>query len=147
MGSGPVRADAAGPAVTPRRNRRRLWLLVPVALVAVLVALRPWLLPLAGAFLDVSTPPHAVDDVLVLGGGASTRPFVAAELYKAGLAHRVLLPTVKKSLDSEDGLVPADHELMQLVLRARGVPADAIVLLPGEVDSTADEARSLQRYR
>ena len=35
---------------------------------------------------------------------------------------------------------------MRQVLLKRGVPAEAIVLLPGEVNSTADEARALKRY-
>ncbi len=144
MEPGPIRPDVAPPAVKPRR--RRFGVLVVVLLLALLVALHPWWLPPAGAFLDISTPPRPVDDVLVLGGGASTRPFVAAELYKAGLVHRVLVPTVKAAPDGEDGLVPSDHELMRRVLLARGVPAAVIVLLPGEVDSTADEARSLKRY-
>jgi uncharacterized SAM-binding protein YcdF (DUF218 family) len=111
-----------------------------------LVLLHPWLLPLAGGYLDASTPPHAVDDVLVLGGGADTRPFAAAALYKAGLTKQVLLPTVKPSPESADGLAPVDHDIMRQVLLKRGVPDDAIVLLPGEVNSTADEARSLGRY-
>jgi uncharacterized SAM-binding protein YcdF (DUF218 family) len=132
--------------VTPRRRRWLRRLLPPVLLVLALALLHPWLLPLAGAYLDASTPPHPVDDVLVLGGGADTRPFVAAALYKAGLAKRVLLPTVLPSPESADGLVPADHEIMRHVLLKRGVPAEAIVLLPGEVGSTAEEARALGRY-
>jgi len=134
--------------VTRRRGRwRRLrWLLAPLLIVALLVALHPWLLPLAGNWLDVSTPPCEVDDVLVLGGGADTRPFVAAALYKAGWAKRVLLPTVQASAENLDGLTPVDHEIMRQVLLKRGVPADAIVLLPAEVGSTADEARALGRY-
>jgi uncharacterized SAM-binding protein YcdF (DUF218 family) len=148
MGPGPVRTDAAAPAVKQRgsRWRRRRWLLAPLLLGVLLVALHPWLLPLAGNWLDVSTPPCEVDDVLVLGGGADTRPFVAAALYKAGLARRVLLPTVAASPESLDGLMPDEHEVMRQVLLKRGVPADAIVLLPAEVDSTADEARALGRY-
>jgi uncharacterized SAM-binding protein YcdF (DUF218 family) len=121
-------------------------LLPPVLLALLLVLLHPWLLPLAGAHLDVSTPPHAVDDVLVLGGGADTRPFVAAALYKAGLARRVLLPTVRSSPESADGAVPAEHEIMRQVLLKRGVPSEAIELLPGEVSTTAEEARALRQY-
>jgi uncharacterized SAM-binding protein YcdF (DUF218 family) len=116
-------------------------------LLGVLVfVLHPWLLPLLGHWLDVSTPPREVDDIMVLGGGGDTRPFVAAALFKAGLAKGVLLPTVQPSPASADGLDPLHHEVMRQVLLKRGVPADAIVLLPGEVNSTADEARSLGRY-
>jgi uncharacterized SAM-binding protein YcdF (DUF218 family) len=134
--------------VTSKRRRWRWlrWLLIPALVLGMLVVLHPWLLPLAGSYLDVSQPPRAVDDVLVLGGGRDTRPFVAAALYKAGLAQRVLLPTVKASPENEDGLSPLDHEVMRRVLLKRGVPPDAIVQLPDEVNSTADEARSLAKY-
>jgi uncharacterized SAM-binding protein YcdF (DUF218 family) len=117
-----------------------------LVLVLLLALLHPWLLPLAGAYLDVSTPPRTVDDMLVLGGGADTRPFAAAAVYKAGLAQRILLPTVRPSPESADGLVPSDQEIMRQVLLKRGVPSEAIELLPGEVTSTADEARALRRY-
>jgi hypothetical protein len=57
-----------------------------------------------------------------------------------------LLPTVKASPENEDGLAPLDHEVMRQVLLKCGVPAPAIVQLPNEVNSTADEARSLKHY-
>jgi uncharacterized SAM-binding protein YcdF (DUF218 family) len=110
------------------------------------VVLHPLLLPLAGGYLDASTPPHEVDDVMVLGGGADTRPFVAAALYKAGYAKRILLPAVKQSPDSDAEAGPSETAVMRRVLLVRGVPSEAIVDLPGEVDSTEDEARSLKRY-
>jgi uncharacterized SAM-binding protein YcdF (DUF218 family) len=146
MGPGPVRTDAAAAPLKPPRRRWPRRLLFAAVLLLPLVLLHPWLLALAGAYLDVSSPPRPVDDVLVLGGGADTRPFVAAALYKAGLVQRVLVPNVKRSPEVEDGLAPSESEVTRQVLLKRGVPAGAIVLLPDEVDSTADEARSLKRY-
>jgi uncharacterized SAM-binding protein YcdF (DUF218 family) len=123
------------------------------ALAALLLALllggylgRGALLPAVACFLDVADSPHPVDAVLVLGGGAPDRPFVAAALYRAGLAGRVLVPTVRVSLDGDDGLYPPEHELVRRALRARGVPDDCILLLPGECTSTRDEAQALSRF-
>ncbi len=129
-----------------RWSRRLRWLLPPIALAVLVIVLHPLLLPLAGGFLDASTPPHPVDDIMVLGGGADTRPFVAAALYKAGYAKRILLPAVKQSPKSGAEAGPSETAVMRRVLLLRGVPSEAIVELPGEVDSTEDEARSLKRY-
>jgi uncharacterized SAM-binding protein YcdF (DUF218 family) len=104
------------------------------------------LLPAMGRFLDVSEPPRPVDAVLVLEGGANDRPFVAAALVRAGLAGRVLVPTVKRSADNEDDLLPPEHELIRRVLLVRRVPPECIIPLPGECDSTLDEARALARF-
>jgi uncharacterized SAM-binding protein YcdF (DUF218 family) len=147
MGPGPIRTDTAEPTV--KRPRRRCWprgLAIAAGLLVLLALVHPWLLAWAGAYLDASSPPRPVDDVLILGGDVETRPFVAAALYKAGLAKRVLLTNVKHSHEVEDGLVLSEPEIARQVLLKRGVPADAIVLLPDVVDSTADEARSLKRY-
>ena len=138
--------ESAAP-VARRRWRRRLVRLGCLALLAgLLYASRGCYLPAAARFLDVSEPPRRVDAVLVLGGDSATRPFVAAALFKAGLARGVLVSRVKAAPEVDEGLMPPDHEVMRRVLRARGVPARAIVLLPGECDSTADEARALATF-
>ncbi len=130
----------------PRWKRWALRLLVTGTLLVVVYLCRGWLLPGVARFLDVSEPPQAVDAVMVLGGGAETRPFVAAGLVRAGLARRALVPTVRLDPAHEDGLTPPENEVIRRVLRVRGVPDAAIVTLPGEVDSTRDEARALNRF-
>jgi uncharacterized SAM-binding protein YcdF (DUF218 family) len=104
------------------------------------------LLRAAAEFLDVTEPPHRSDAVFVLGGGADSRPFVAAALYRAGLTPRVLVPVTRLSSANDDELVVPEHDLIVRVLRTRGVPPEAISLLPGDVDSTEDEARALAAY-
>jgi uncharacterized SAM-binding protein YcdF (DUF218 family) len=100
----------------------------------------------AAAFLDVAEPPRAVDYVQVLGGGDDTRPFVAATLYKKGWARQVLFAPPRPSLAVRNGEVPAEQEIIRRVLVARGVPAQALVLLGGEADSTRDEAAALAQF-
>jgi uncharacterized SAM-binding protein YcdF (DUF218 family) len=129
---------------------RWLWRLGWLALFGVLcLALylcRAQLLLWAGQFLDVSDPPRGSDYVLVLGGGCETRPFVAAALVKSGRARTVLVPTTGQLTQATASLVPPEHEIIRRVLVARGVPADSIVLLPGAVSSTLDEARALREF-
>ena len=144
MGPGQLREE---PPLRPRRARR--WLLRLAVLACVGVALyvaAPWYLPAAARALDVSAPPSRVDYVMVLGGGHETRPFVAAALVKAGLAGGVLLPSVKLSPEAEDGLAPPEHELNLDILVRRGVNPDLITVLPGEVNSTSDEAQALADF-
>lgn len=133
-----------------RPARRKVWMrrLAAVLLVGLvlLYVLRGNLLAALGEWLDVSEPPSAADYVLVLGGDKQTRPFAAIGLYRKGLARQVLLPRVALTPDAEDGLVPPEQEIAQRVLRRGGVPWDAVILLPGEVHSTYEEACSLARF-
>jgi uncharacterized SAM-binding protein YcdF (DUF218 family) len=124
-------------------------LLAAVATALVLVTcylLRDKLLPSAARFLDVSEAPQAVDYILVLGGGSETRPFAAAALYHAGLAKKILVPTIHPSLEVEAGMSVPEHELICNSLMCSGVPGTAIVVLPGDATNTSDEARLLVDY-
>ena len=144
-GPRPGPAPAAAPARRPRWWRWPVGLGLATGLLAGLYLARGLLLPAAARLLDVSEPPRAVDAVLVLGGGPDTRPFGAADLVRAGLARRVPVPTVRPSPATQDGLTPPEDAVILRALRAEGVPAEAVVALPGEVASTGDEARALGR--
>lgn len=87
-----------------------------------------------------------VDAVIVLGGGATTRPFVAVEIIRAGLARKILIPKVELSGDSLDGLVPAEQEITREIVLRSGVSADTAVLLTSEVGSTEGEALVTAAY-
>lgn len=137
---------AKSPRLLWRRWFKRLVLILVLAAPVLLYAARGHVLPPLARFLDVSEAPRRADYVMVLGGGYDTRPFVAAALVKAGLARRVLLPTFKQPPDPQDDLTSAEHVITQRVLVARGVPDDAIVLLPDVCASTFDEAQVLAKF-
>jgi uncharacterized SAM-binding protein YcdF (DUF218 family) len=131
------------------KKRWRRWTIGLALLAGLLVGAylgREVLLPPVAGFLDVSEHPGPVDAVLVLGGGVEDRPFAAAALYRAGLTRRILLSTVEDSPETEDHLLPPEHEIARRVLLARGVPARHIVLLEGVCVSTVDEAKALARF-
>ena len=133
---------------TPRpRRRRRLARWAAVALlIATLYLTRGWTLPAWGRWLDASEPPRAADYALVLTGGEETRPFVAAGLYNRGFVKEVLVPRMRLIPDAAEGIDPPESDQIRDVLVRRGVPADRITLLPGEVNSTTDEAAALARF-
>jgi uncharacterized SAM-binding protein YcdF (DUF218 family) len=117
---------------------------------ALVVWLAPgWALPPLAHYLNISTPPRPVDYVLILNGDPDTRPFAAAAIARAGLAKEVLLTRQARAFDAasvQDGSVISEHELTKKILHARGIPDERIVILPGEIGSTADEARELAKF-
>jgi uncharacterized SAM-binding protein YcdF (DUF218 family) len=130
-----------------RQGARRLaGLLLLLAAVAALYLSRAALLPPVARFLDVSEAARRVDYVLVLGGGRETRPFVATALVRSGYAGKVLVPAVKSDPEVEAGIMLPEQEVIRRVLLARGVPAESIILLSGEVSSTQDEAQALAEF-
>jgi len=120
---------------------------VGVTLGALYYGRSAWL-PGVGQFLDVGQPPTRVDYVYVLGGGTDSRPFAAAALYDAGLAGKVVLPSVQAAPEADQGVRPPEQKQTRRVLTARGVPETAIELLPESetVRSTRDEAAALARF-
>jgi uncharacterized SAM-binding protein YcdF (DUF218 family) len=130
-----------------RRRQNQIVVAVVLAAIAAGVVERRRLPAAAGRWLDVSIPlDEPVDYVMVLGGGATTRPFIAAAIMRAGLARRALIPRVVDSDEARDGIVPAEHDLIQEALLHSGVDRDAIIVLEGSVDSTESEARCLARF-
>jgi uncharacterized SAM-binding protein YcdF (DUF218 family) len=125
-------------------NRRRAAWAGLIVLLAGLWLARPLALRSAADFLDVGGPEEGADYVMVLGGGYRTRPVAAAALVRRGLARAVLVPRGKMPADGEWSV--AEHVRVGRVLRWQGVPADRVVVLDGEVDSTADEAAALRRF-
>jgi len=127
--------------------RRTAWLAAGLALVvaAILTVREPLLVRLARS-LTVNDAVAPADFLVVLGGDAETRPFAAAALYRQRMAPRVLIFEHAVSRLDTLGLTPTHDELYLAVLRLEGVPAGVIERIPGIVDSTSDEARSLRRF-
>src|SRR5262249_42458958 len=82
-----------------------------------------------------------VDSVFILGGDADTRPFAAAALIRSGWARQALIAPTAPGPDDR-----SHEELLREILVRRGVAADAVIELSGEVASTRDEARVLRRF-
>ncbi len=137
---GPLVPLTSGPG---RRLGRKVLVrggLVAVVLTAVVLLHRPVLAGFAGLFRVDDPAPS--DALVVLLGGLSHRPAHAAELFARGIAPVVLIGTsaiegASRRNETEESV----RELVQL-----GVPRSAIVVLPGTVTSTRDEARRVADY-
>ena len=127
---------------------RRRWLIAAAALLAALVLASPQLLPAMGRFLVVGDPPEKADAIVVLAGSYPDRVLEAVDLYRRGLAPRIILcrepDTAGFRRLAELGVtVPRPSDLNRAVAEQLGVPAGAIDVLEQAGDSTYSEARSV----
>jgi hypothetical protein len=59
----------------------------------------------------VSDPVSRADAIVVLGGGLATRPFVAAEMWRRGLADKILISQQAEEGALRIGAMPSHSEL------------------------------------
>jgi uncharacterized SAM-binding protein YcdF (DUF218 family) len=107
------------------------WLVVGLALLVVAILMPTWWLPPIGRALNVSTNPRSADVIIVLGGGEGDRARYAGELFREGLASRVI---------ATGGPVGTETSALDLV--RYGVPRGSIVLANGTQNTRDDALRS-----
>src|SRR5437667_5909724 len=106
----------------------------------------------AGRLLVVADPlPPRADAIVILAGSVPDRTLEAADLYRAGLAPRVVvtrerLPRGQAALRARGVRLPESDELTATALRELGVPPGAIVVLHRRGVSTESEARTIARW-
>jgi uncharacterized SAM-binding protein YcdF (DUF218 family) len=127
-------------------RRCALGIAIALALVAAAatVALRQ-----ASAWLARSDAPEKADAIIVLGSEV-TRAIAGAGLYRQGFARVVYLTVPWRepryvALEQDRIRWPWFDDVAPVLLRNRGVPADAIRLLGKELVSTVAEAREAAR--
>lgn len=132
----------------PTRLRRGRWIGLGLL---VLVAVAGWLfrsrlLSPVGPYLNDPSPEVSAELGFLLGGGRSTRADLAASLYKQGKIQRILVSGAGPTADVDGVRLLSEQQILEGMLRALGVPEDAIVPLPDVVASTRDEAEALRRF-
>jgi uncharacterized SAM-binding protein YcdF (DUF218 family) len=106
----------------------------------------------AGRWLLVADPlPAAADAIVIMAGSVSDRSLEAADLYRSGLAPRVVV--TRERLDHAGALLvahgiilPEGDDRTHMVLTRLGVPDAAIVRLRRRTRSTMTEARTIARW-
>lgn len=123
-----------------------------LAVVAVAGGLSVGALLGAGRVLVVADSlPPAADAIVVLAGSVPDRVLEAADLYRGGVAPRVVLTRERRRrgearLRAAGVSLPEGDELAHDALLRLGVPAQAIVILRRRNASTATEARTIARW-
>jgi uncharacterized SAM-binding protein YcdF (DUF218 family) len=104
-----------------------------------------WLRELAHLWIvtDEITP---ADATVVLGGGLSIRPMAAAEFYRNGMVHKVLVANVGLDQSEALGAVPSHSSLIRGALLKFGVPEAAIASFGHEVRNTHEEVVALREW-
>lgn len=120
--------------------------LVLVALLLLAYGFRRTLLVSAGKLWIVDEPAAPSDAVVVLGGGAQTRPFAAAELVRQRITTNVLLADVRPTPSDQLGVTTRESDASRAVLLKMGVPASSIQGIGTNVSSTLDEARAVRAW-
>lgn len=106
----------------------------------------------AGRMLVASDPlPAHADAIVVLAGSVSDRVLEAADLYRAGVAPRVVVtrervPRGDWALRARGVRLPESAEQTAAALQALGVPASAIVVIPRRTTSTDSESHTIARW-
>jgi uncharacterized SAM-binding protein YcdF (DUF218 family) len=94
----------------------------------------------------VSDPISRADAIVVLGGGLQTRPFVAAELWRRGLADKILISQTPEERAGSIGAMPSHTELNREILLKLGVPAGVIETFGTANKNTREEAVALREW-
>ena len=105
-----------------------------------------------GRLLVASDPlPGRADAIVVLAGSIADRVLEAADLYRAGVAPRVVvtrerLPRGDWALRARGVRLPESDELTLAALHALGVPPGATQVIPRRTHSTDSESRTIARW-
>ena len=115
---------------TTKNSRRRRRLLASTVQLLLATLLFVWALPrFPNRFLCLDDHPTGADALVVLGGGVPDRPLRAAELFRQGLAAKIIVTGAGDCADSRN------------VLLAAGVPSDAI-----QVESASQTTRQNAQF-
>ena len=132
-----------------QRTRRAIVRLAIAVLLLGAVALAAFL-PFAGRYLVVQQPLERSDAIVVLAGSRVERWLEAVDLYRAGWAPRIVLSrgrmeSAEQRLHQMGIRFPADADLARDAMVQMKVPTDAILMLPDDLDNTAQEAAATRR--
>ena len=124
--------------------------LLTLSLIAGITALiwfnRQALLRQAAEQWIVSDDIHPADAAIVLGGGIDSRPFAAAEDYRKGLTHKILVSNVPLNNVEVLGISPSHTALNCAVLIRLGVPQAAIETFGNDLSNAFEEAKALREW-
>ena len=108
-------------------------------------------LPFAGRYLVREDPLQPADAIFVLAGGAVDRWLEGVDLYRERYAKSVVLSpgrTEQAEIDlrAKGIQLPTAAEIARNAMIQLGVPAEAVEIMPGNLDNTAHEAEACHTF-
>jgi len=128
-----------------RRGGRLIWraALAGAVLAAAWLAY-PHVLSMAAGLLVVDEPCGDFGHVLLAGG--DHRFDIAAELYCKKPSRRLVLMEPYPNRLVRNGIIPSFENICRCELKARGVPSEAVELIPGKARNAWAAARLLRQW-
>jgi uncharacterized SAM-binding protein YcdF (DUF218 family) len=105
----------------------------------------------AGTWLVKEDVPSQADVMVLLMGNISDRVLQVGDLYRDHVSTKVwivesYISEADRELEERCGRQPTNTEMARLRLIRLGVPADSIVILPGNASSTREEAETVRDH-
>lgn len=104
----------------------------------------------AGQWLVKEDVPNHADALVILMGNFPERVLEASDVYSKGLANNMIIVYESmgpyRVLESRGASIVRTTEQARDAAVALGVPADSIIMLPGDASSTLDEAIAVRDY-
>jgi uncharacterized SAM-binding protein YcdF (DUF218 family) len=107
-------------------------------------------MPESRSWLVKDDPKEHADAMVILMGGISDKVMQASDLYAQKMAGKVII--VEESMGAYEAIkvrgacVISNTQQVCDVVVALGIPADSIIILPGEATSTQMEAMIIREY-
>jgi len=130
------------------KTRKQIIILSSLLLFLVLVI---FLFRGAGTYLIKADPVHKADAmVMLMGGIAPDRILESVDTYKKGLSGRLIIVQENmgayKQLEEKGAHIISNTQQACNAAIALGIPADSVTILPGDAQSTQQEAVIIRSY-
>lgn len=123
-------------------KRKRCWLFACTLLILITI-INPIWLPWIGKFLVVADPLQKSDALVILAGDENERIAAGVQLFQQGLAKWFILTDMKMPIPNSEGIYSTN---VKSKVTRQGVPAEYILIVPGQVSTTEDEALRVKEF-
>ncbi len=131
-------------------KKKHLKLKIALAVFILFTAAAIYLVPRMGTYLVRQDKLMKGDALVILMGNIPDRTLEALDLYNEGYARKIIIVMAGRygiEVFRQKG-IPLDGQtaIARKALIGSGVPADSIIILPGDAKSTRDEAVAVRKY-